>query len=378
MQSRIFIITAIISVILVSCSSKPDYQSEAQSAAVINAAAVDPCDVDSTFIVWCGYKNPEDLAVTPDGEFLLATGFGGIPDSVLNEMSIIKLSTMQHSPVEITLADNIWGDPSCERTTTGFSTHGFDIKQRGDGRYMVAATNHLPEETIELFELLQTPTSWELVWRGCAESPIIESGARQPMFNDVALTIDGGFYATEMYNIAMPFDEVIEAGIEKRDTGVVWYWTFNSGFVPIMGSAGSFPNGIVINDIEDTLYVNYWFSGETIKLDLASGEKLATHQGGRADNLTMVDGAVWAAKHDVSVMEFLEACPADLINCFVPFSVYELDLEDLSEKNAWSFDSEIFGFGTVATPVGDSIWFGSAHGDRIARFSLKPPEPAGT
>ena len=74
MQYRIFIISAIISFILVSCSSDPDYQSEAQSAAVINAAAVDPCDVDSTFIVWCGYKNPEDLAVTPDGEFLLATG----------------------------------------------------------------------------------------------------------------------------------------------------------------------------------------------------------------------------------------------------------------------------------------------------------------
>ena len=54
----------------------------------------------------------------------------------------------------------------------------------------------------------------------------------------------------------------------------------------------------------------------------------------------------------------------------LPFSVYELDLNDLSETNVWRYDSEIFGFGTVATPLGDSIWFGSAHGDRVARYEI--------
>ena len=57
----------------------------------------------------------------------------------------------------------------------------------------------------------------------------------------------------------------------------------------------------MINDAEDTLYVNYWFSGKTNKLDVGSGTVLATHFGGRADNLTMTQGSVWAAKHDMTV-----------------------------------------------------------------------------
>ena len=36
------------------------------------------------------------------------------------------------------------------------------------------------------------------------------------MFNDVALTSDGAFYVTEMYNRMMAFDELIAAGIAAR------------------------------------------------------------------------------------------------------------------------------------------------------------------
>ena len=62
------------------------------------------------------------------------------------------------------------------------------------------------------------------MWRGCVESPVTESGSRQPMFNDVALTDSDGFYVTEMYDINMSFDELIEAGMAGKDTGSVWYW----------------------------------------------------------------------------------------------------------------------------------------------------------
>ena len=372
MRKKNFVAVAAVFGLIGGCSDPSDSKPEVKSRLTAEAAVIEPCAADESLSVWCGYKNPEDLALTPDGDFLLATGFGGLPDPILNEISIIELSTMQHSPVEIVLAENVWGDPSCERTTLDLSSHGLDIKQRSDGTNMVAITNHLPKETVELFELLPTETSWQLIWRGCAESPVIESGARQPMFNDVALTADGKFYTTEMYNIMTPFEQVAAAGAEGKDTGAVWYWTADSGFAPVAGSSGSFPNGIVINDAEDTLYVNYWFSGVTIKLDIKSGEVLAKHQGGRADNLTLVEGSVWAAKHDMTFTEYAEGCPADSVNCFLPFSVYELDLNDLTVKNAWSFNSEIFGMGTVATPAGDAVWSGTAHGDRVARLKIKP------
>jgi hypothetical protein len=356
---------------LSGCEQTPQGEPEARENQLAEVLFTEPCAEDEIFAAWCGYKNPEDLAPTPDKAFLLATGFGGLPEPTLNEMSIIELSPMQRSSLEIALGENTWGDPLCGRSTKDFSSHGLDIMKRSDGKFMVAITNHLPKETVELFELLPTESSWRLVWRGCAESPVIESGGRQPMFNDVALTDAGGFYVTEMYNMMMPFDKVIEAGIASEDTGVVWYWSADSGFQAVAGSEGSFPNGIVINDDQDTLFINYWFSGETTKFDIQSGQVMAMHSGGRADNLTIAHGSLWAAKHDMTIMEYLDGCPAEMTNCFLPFSVHELDFQDLREKNSWRFNSSVFGFGTVAMPVGKNIWFGSAHGDRIARYEMK-------
>ena len=42
--------------------------------------------------------------------------------------------------------------------------------QRDDGRYMLAVVNHLPSESIELFELVEND-SIELIWRGCIDAP---------------------------------------------------------------------------------------------------------------------------------------------------------------------------------------------------------------
>ena len=352
--------------ILVGCTDDPT-----DNAMTRSALSQEPCAVDHTFTAWCDYKNPEDIAATPDNQFLLATGFGGLPDPYLNEMTITDLSTMSKRPVDIVLKENTWGEPSCTRSTTDFSTHGLDIVSRGSGEYMVAVTNHLPKETIEFFELASNAESWTLIWRGCVESPTLDSGEHLPMFNDVALTSEGNFYVSEMYNAKVPFEDLISAGIEEKDTGVVWFWSAAGGFEPIPGTKGSFPNGIVFDQMNNTLFVNYWFSGITIRFDIESGEIQASHLGGRADNLTLANGSVWTAKHDMTVEEYLESCPPDSVNCFLPFSVHELDLIDLREKNTWKFDSEIFGFGTVATPVAGQVWLGSAHGDRIARINLQ-------
>ena len=330
----------------------------------------EPCARDDVLTAWCGYKNPEDLAVTPDNQFLLATGFGGLPDPYVNEIVIINLSTMKKERAEIILADNTWGDPNCTRDNLDLSTHGLDIVQRKDGVSMLAVTNHVPRETIEFFELLQNKGSWQLRWRGCVDSPVVNDGARQPMFNDVALTKSGNFYATEMYNGKIAFEDVLSAGFAKKESGQVWFWSATNGFDPIPNTEGGFPNGIVVSPEEDVLFFNFWFTGETIKFDLATKEVLAKHVGGMADNLTISENSLWTIKHDMTLTEFFDKC-GDTINCFLPFSVYELDFENLKEKNMWNLDSSAFGFGTVATPADGKVWLGSARGDRIASFELE-------
>ena len=58
---------------------------------------------------------------------------------------------------------------------------------------MLAVVNHLPRETIELFELIETDAI-ELIWRGCVDAP------ENKYFNDIALKKDGSFYATSMFD----------------------------------------------------------------------------------------------------------------------------------------------------------------------------------
>ena len=330
----------------------------------------EPCAKDDVLTAWCGFKNPEDLAVTPDNQFLIATGFGGLPESYVNEIVTIDLATMKKAPAEIVLEDNVWGDPNCTRDNLDLSTHGLDIVQRNDGVSMLAVTNHVPRETVEFFELLPNEGGWQLSWRGCVDSPVLNGGTRQPMFNDVALTKSGNFYATEMYNGKVPFEEVVNAGVAKEDSGQVWFWSAANGFDPIPNTEGGFPNGIVLSPDEGTLFFNFWFTGETIKFDLATEEVLAKHFGGMADNLTISGNSLWTIKHDMTLTEFFDKC-GETINCFLPFSVYELDFENLKEKNTWNLNSSAFGFGTVATPAVGKVWLGSARGDRIASFELE-------
>ena len=131
---RVMIMAAIAAyAVLGGCDSDSGVQVAQEVNQPSALAVTEPCAADGTLTVWCGFKNPEDLAPTPDNKFLLATGFGGIPESTLNEMSIIELSTMQRSSVDIVLAENTWGDAGCQRSTLDFSTHGLDIKQRTDG-----------------------------------------------------------------------------------------------------------------------------------------------------------------------------------------------------------------------------------------------------
>jgi len=83
---RLFLFTSIFAaVFLQGCSEEQTTSSQETSL-----QAIEPCSEDSWLTAWCGYKNAEDLVATPDGRFLLATGFGGLPDSYINEMMISR------------------------------------------------------------------------------------------------------------------------------------------------------------------------------------------------------------------------------------------------------------------------------------------------
>jgi hypothetical protein len=338
-----------------------------ESTAAIDGPAEAECQSDSDLTVYCGFNNPEDLALTPDNGFLVVTEFSALPNTYPTEMALFDLATQSRADINITLAENTWGESGCERNNLEFSPHGLSLVQRGDGKHQLAITNHLPRETIELFELVKAEPGWALKWRGCVFAP------DKVLFNDVALTRSGDFYATEMYRADLPFEDLLAAGESVADTGAVWHWQKDKGYLELPGTKGSFPNGIALSEQEDYLYINYWFAGKTTKFNLETSSTEFEHIAGKADNLTNVNGDIWVATHDISLSQ-LEECPPTLAQCLLPFTIYNLSGDDLSVQAAYSFDSRAFGVATVAIPYENKVWLGTFHGDRIASFETGTKE----
>lgn len=359
--------TSFLLISLLAACERPGDKPGEKASVEAEPTQVSACPSDEKLTTYCGFQNPEDLALMPDGGHLVVTGFGGMPPTAApGTLYLFDLATETATEPEITLAENTWGDPACLRDTKVFSPHGLGLVQRSGERYELAITNHLPRETIELFELaFDKDSTWSLTWRGCVDAPA------NKFLNDVTLTRGGDFYATSMLDADMKPEEFPTIAAEKSDTGSVWHWTRNtdgaSTYEELPGTNGSFPNGIDLSGDEATLYINYWLSGKTVKYNLETEQVEHTHTGGFADNLTVIDGDVWAAKHD-HTLEDMAACPPELAQCLLPFTIHVLSGEDLSVKQAWSFNSSAFGVATVAIPVGDKVWLGTHHGDRMASF----------
>ena len=59
------------------CGSDSDAQVAQEVSQRPALAVTEPCAADGTFTVWCGFKNPEDLAPTPDRKRTIRrTGLG--------------------------------------------------------------------------------------------------------------------------------------------------------------------------------------------------------------------------------------------------------------------------------------------------------------
>ena len=128
------------------------------------------CKSDSQITVYCEFSKPEDIVVLPDDRHLLISEFGAIvplsPENLPGQISLFDTDTMKKKSIKLTLGENVWGDNNCQGDDLLLSPHGIDLNQRSDGRYQLAVINHMPQETVEMFELLNVNDDWVLQWRG--------------------------------------------------------------------------------------------------------------------------------------------------------------------------------------------------------------------
>ncbi len=334
------------------------------------AEALLSCESTPEMAVFCGFKNPEDLVLLPDGSQLLVSEMGEFMLDSPGKLSLLGLTTGQAGSIDIDWqptgeGERSRGDPNCPAPDAKiFSPHGIDLTTLADGSHQLLVVNHGGREAVEFFELNAADDgTWSLAWQGCAIPP------GDPFINDVAGTTDGEFFVTHMWDKSTPFEEVGSKLLAGEKVGWVWHWQPQSGFSKVPGSDQMMPNGIAINADNTKLFVNIYMGNKTIKLDRATGAYEGEFEVQQPDNITVdEDGNLWVAshKHDPLGQNCSNVTEGP---CLLPYQIVRADPVTLETDVVLHQDGPPMGYATVALKVGERIFMGSAHGDRIVSIT---------
>ncbi len=356
--------TALILVVLTACAN--DAEQVAESTEIKGSKHQQICQSSDDINVFCGFGNPEDLVVTPDGEQLLVSEMGTFMVHEPSGMALFELETGQRAEIGVDWQQPAtWGDNTCSRPNPDlFSPHGIDLLEREDGSHQLLVVNHGGRESVEFFELARNDAEqWHLTWRGCALPP------GDPFINDVAALNDGGFVVTHMWDKGMPFENVAEKLLAGEKIGWAYEWQPATGFTQIPGSIEMMPNGVTVNADNSKIFLNIYMGNKTVRIDRETGEQDGEFAVQQPDNITIDDtGTLWVASHRHDPIN--QTCTEPGV-CLLPFAVVKADSTTLKAEVVLAHEGAPMGYSTVALRVGDKVYMGSAHGDRIASFSLK-------
>ncbi|MDG2336262.1 MAG: hypothetical protein P8Q97_18825 [Myxococcota bacterium] len=331
------------------------------------------CEDSGPIHTICAMQNPEDMALAPGGEQVVISQFGSMDGSRPGNLAIFDVASEEvkivfeggdHAKVSPAGAD--WGAPDCPGPPeASFSPHGLDLAAvQGFGDRLLVV-NHGGREAVEFFALNSTPAGLELQWRGCAVAP---DGA---FLNDVVNLSDGGFLVTQM----MPRDDaswnLLKAAL-GFDTGWVYRWSRQQGFSIAPGSEAPFPNGLELSPDERFLFLNVYSPGELRKIDLASGEVVASISIPAPDNVTWaMDGKLLVASHQGGLMDQLDCMDVETGACGMAFSIVSIDPETLEAEELFTQAGAPMGAGTVILDLGTGEYLvGSFAADRMLRLPL--------
>ena len=303
-----------------------------------------PCETVGEIRFICNLISPEDLAVVPGSEWVIASGnrAGGrihlvsVRDKTASELfpgaarrERLDAATYPSCPGPIDPGE---GDE--------FAAHGLYLNPGQGALHTLYVVHHGRRESIEVFEVdaRATPT---LTWIGCAV------GTEPMRFNGVVALPDGGFVAT------------------SPGSGDVWEWHTASGWTQVPGSEDTAPNGVEISADGRWLYVAGWSEQKMTRLSRGRTpvEKQVIDLDFRPDNLRMaLDGSVIYAAGHSGIQD-----PRRPLEEFT--NVATIDPDTLAVRKIFQHAAmDGFVASTTAIRIGDEMWLGSHRGERIAYF----------
>jgi hypothetical protein len=295
----------------------------------------------------CGLINVEDFLPVDGGRWLIAGSYKA------GSVGFYLVDTTAKTARSVALSVAAKPDPRYKCTAPdlkGLITHGLEVVPGKGGVSTVYAVNHGGRESVEVFRLNAAKAAAE--WVGCA---VLPAGANP---NSVAALPNGAFAVTKFLdnNDKEAFQHILAGKIN----GVVYLWTPGKGFSEVPGTQLSGDNGILASRDGKWLYVNAYGTHEIYRVPLSgSGERTSVKVDFNPDNLR------WAP--DGSILATGQFVNAGNLNAKHGWAAVRVDPQTLAvtplvkEPGLAEFDDA-----TTAVQVGNTLWFGTFRGDRIA------------
>ena len=330
----------------------------------VNAPELMSCEPIDGMTPYCGFQNPEDLVHIPGSDLLIVSEMGEFMADTPGHLSLLDTASGNRQELVIDWSSDgaTWGEKNCPPPdVSALSPHGIDLTTRDDGAIALLVVNHGKRESVEFFAVQE---NGNLSWRGCALPP------DDPFINDVAARRDGGFYVTHMWNKSASFEETAAALLAGQPTGWVWSWSRSNGWSKVPDSDDLMPNGIAINADNTKLFVNVYMGNKMFAMDLSQQRRIGNVELRQPDNVSIAaDGKLWIASHQHDPIG--QACTQVTQGpCLLPFQVLQVDADTLDTEVIVDHSGTPMGYATVALRVGDRVYLGTAHGDRVVSIDL--------
>jgi len=300
----------------------------------------------------CNLISVEDFLPVQGGRYLVGGSY------VEKSVGLYLVDTRAKTAKPMTLSLAATPDPlyaGCPAPDLkNLQTHGLDVR-KVDGHLTAFVINHGGRESVEIFRL--HPASASAEWVGCALPP---EGVNS---NSITALADGTFALTKFMDThdKQGFQHILAGQV----TGAVYLWTPGKGFTVVPGTELSGDNGILSSADGRWLYINAYGSREIYRVPLSGqGKRSVAKVDFCPDNLR------WAPDGSIFVTgQFIDA---KTMNGLHGWAAVRLDPRTMAtspvakEPGLKEFDNA-----TSTVQVGDTLWFGTFRGDRMA-YMLAP------
>jgi hypothetical protein len=328
-----------------------------QAALAQNAASsATGCAPDGDLHFVCNLLSVEDFVPVDGGRWLVGGSY------VEKSVGLYLIDTRAKTAKPMTLSVSATPDPlyaGCAAPDLAkLQTHGLDVRKL-DGRLTAFVVSHGARESVEIFRL--HPAVGTAEWVGCAVEPDGVSG------NAVTALAHGAFALTKFMDTRdkQGFQHIMAGQV----TGAVFLYTPGKGFTQVPGTEMAGDNGILSSPDGRWLYINAYGSREIYRVPISGhGKRSVAKVDFCPDNLRWApDGSIFVTGQFIDAKTLTGNGPRG-------WATVRLDPKTMTttpvvkEPGLKEFDNA-----TSTVQVGDTLWFGTFRGDRMAYMPAPSP-----